>query len=346
MWGKRRNAKRTRAWGCKSAVKEALSKRRLATRKKWVAKVTRLKPRNVKRHLWPPSNKWSRNMREEKRDWVIGESNPFSKTPIERWEADIRATRLSRHLEEDGRSATREERSDLVKYSGLGDSAFEQAFSYYGVRDHARQKRRAELEEMVSDEQLGGIRRFCINAFCTTPEIVRAIRKGLSDIGADKRDSLNVLEPSAGSGRFLGLQPHPTAMKSKRTAVEPDPMTAGILKHLYPETKVHAGGSMIRGREYTIKSDPSIPVVPTLNREMREMAENLGPMPSAPREPFLTSGPKTSQRPGESGKRKGWCLRMDSYACPTGHAPASQNCQPRKFNGQRPLNACGTPLAS
>ena len=85
MWGKRRNAKRTRAWGCKSAVKEALSKRRPATRKKWVAKVTRLKPRNVKRHLWPPSNKWSRNMREEKRDWVIGESNPFSKTPIERW---------------------------------------------------------------------------------------------------------------------------------------------------------------------------------------------------------------------------------------------------------------------
>ena len=169
-------------------------------------------------------------------------------------------------------------------------------------------------------------------------EIVRAMRKGLSDMGADKLDSLYVLEPSAGSGRFLGLQPRHTAMKSKRTAVELDPMTADILKHLYPETKVYAAGfqdapipdnhfdiaissvpfgkvkvydpefnessrkfqtgpvhdynvdnpdrvlgkhsavgSMYRGREYTLKSDPSIPVVPTLNREMREMAENLGP---------------------------------------------------------------------
>ena len=95
--------------------------------------------------------------------------------------------------------------------------------------------------------------------------------------GADKLDSLNVLEPSAGSGRFPGLQPRRTTMKSERTAVELDPMTAGILKHFYPETKVHAGGSMYRGREYTVKSDPSKPVVPTLNREMREMAENLGP---------------------------------------------------------------------
>ena len=103
------------------------------------------------------------------------------------------------------------------------------------------------------------------------------MRKGLSDMGVDKLDSLNVLEPSAGSGRFLGLQPHHTAMRSNRTAVEPDPMTAGILKHPYPETKVYAAGSMYRGREYTVKSDPSIPVVPTLNREMREMAKDLGP---------------------------------------------------------------------
>ena len=36
-------------------------------------------------------------------------------------------------------------------------------------------------------------------------------------------------------------------------------------------------GSMYRSREYTLKSDPSIPVVPTLNREMREMAKDLGP---------------------------------------------------------------------
>ena len=242
MRGKRRKAKTTRAWGFSSTMKKAPSKPRPATRKKWVAKVTRLTFPDVKRRLQPPSNNRSRNMPEEKRDWVIGEGNPFPKTPIERWDANICVIRLSRQLEEEGRSATCEEQGDLAKYSGLGDSAFEQAFSYYGVRDHARQKRRAELEELVSDEQLEGIRRSRINAFYTTPEIVRAMRKGLSDMGPDKLDSLNVLEPSAGSGRFLGLQPRRTAMKSKRTAVELDPMTAGILKHLYPETEVYAAG--------------------------------------------------------------------------------------------------------
>ena len=173
---------------------------------------------------------------------MIGEGNPFPKTSIERWDANICVIKLSRQLEEEGRSATREEQRDLAKYSGLGDSAFEQAFSHCGARDPAWQKRRAELEELVSDEQLEGIRRSRINAFYTMPEIVRAMWKGLSDMGEDKLDSLNVLEPSAGSGRFLGLQPHHTAMKSNRTAVEPDPMTAGILKHPYPKTKVYAGG--------------------------------------------------------------------------------------------------------
>ena len=181
-------------------------------------------------------------MPEEKRDWVIGEGNPFPKTPIERWDANTRAIKLSRQLEEEGRSATCEEQRDLVKYSGFGDSALEQASSYYRARDPAWQKRRAELEELVSDEHLEGIRRSRIYAFYTTPEIVRAMYKGLSDMGVEKLDSLNVLEPSAGAGRFPGLQPHRTAMKSERTAVEPDPMTAGILKHPYPETKVYAGG--------------------------------------------------------------------------------------------------------
>ena len=242
MWGKRRNSKTTRAWRFKSTIKKAPSKRRPATRKKWVAKVTRLTFPDVKRHLRPPSNKGSRNMPEEKRDWVISEGDPFPKTPIERWDANICVIKLSRQLEKEGRSATREEQRDVAKYSGLGYSAFEQAFSHCGARDPAWQKRRAELEELVSDEQLEGIRRSRINTFYTTPEIVRGMRKGLSDMGVDKLDSLNVLEPSAGSDRFLGLRPRRTAMKSERTAVEPDPMTADILKHLYPETKVYTAG--------------------------------------------------------------------------------------------------------
>ena len=45
MWGKRRRAKRTKTWGFKSTIKKAPSKSRPASRKKWVAKVTRLTTR-------------------------------------------------------------------------------------------------------------------------------------------------------------------------------------------------------------------------------------------------------------------------------------------------------------
>ena len=45
MWIKRRKAKMTRTWGLKSTIKEAPSKPRPASRKKWVAKVTRLTTR-------------------------------------------------------------------------------------------------------------------------------------------------------------------------------------------------------------------------------------------------------------------------------------------------------------
>ena len=68
MWGKRRKAKMTKAWGFKSTIKKAPSKGRPATRKRWVARVTRLRPRNVKRHLRPPSKNASRNMPAKKGD--------------------------------------------------------------------------------------------------------------------------------------------------------------------------------------------------------------------------------------------------------------------------------------
>ena len=100
MWGKRRKAKTTRAWRFKSTMKKAPFKRRPATRKKWVARVTHLP--FPQRQALPQAaiNNRSRNMQEEKRDWVIGEGNLFPKTPIERWDANTRAIKLSRQLEE------------------------------------------------------------------------------------------------------------------------------------------------------------------------------------------------------------------------------------------------------
>ena len=178
----------------------------------------------------------------EGQDHVISARHEFPSTPIARWDANVAAIRLVNELEREKRRATPAEQRVLGQYSGFGDSAFESAFSGSRHIDPAWQRRKDELESLVAADDLEGIRRSRLNAFYTTPEVVKSMWSTLSGMGANKLENPKVLEPSAGSGRFLGLQPSGMAERSSRVAVELDPRTADILKHLYPETKVYKAG--------------------------------------------------------------------------------------------------------
>ena len=178
----------------------------------------------------------------ELRDHVITADDKFPDTPIARWDANIRAIRIIKQLREEKRPATPAEQQDLTLYSGFGDSAYEQAFRHYGASEPAWKRRRTEFEELLTKEEHEGIMRSRLNAFYTTPQIVKSMWSTLQGMGADKLRNPKILEPSAGSGRFLGLQPEDMAKRSSRTAVELDPMTADLLTNLYPETKVHSAG--------------------------------------------------------------------------------------------------------
>ena len=162
-------------------------------------------------------------------------------TPIPRWEANIAAIRIAKELESDGRRATPDEQRVLASYSGFGDSAFNQGFHSY-TRDEAWRRRGEELREVTTPEEYEAIEKSRLTAYYTTPEVVDAMWAGLRAMGADKLDNPTVLEPSAGSGRFLGMQPQVMAVKSNRTAVELDKLTGTILKHAYPDTKVINSG--------------------------------------------------------------------------------------------------------
>ena len=178
----------------------------------------------------------------EVQDHVIKPRHEFPESPIGRWDANIRALKLVKELEASRRRATPEEQRVLGEYSGFGDSAYEQAFRRGRAHDRAWQARREELESLVTPDEMEGIRRSRINAFYTTPEVVKSMWKTVGQMGADELENPKVLEPSVGSGRFLGLQPPEMAERSSRTAVELDPLTASIAKHTYPKTKVHAAG--------------------------------------------------------------------------------------------------------
>ena len=171
-------------------------------------------------------------------------------TPVERWNANIDAIRILRELERENRPATESEQQTLALYAGFGDSAFNDAFKTYSEADQRwmnddRRRwmhRGNELRELVSDEEYDTIFDSRINAFYTNPDIVRSMWRGLGEIGAGQLDRPVVLEPSAGSGRFLGLQPESLAERSRRIAVEKDQMTGKILRAAYPDTEVHITG--------------------------------------------------------------------------------------------------------
>ena len=169
-------------------------------------------------------------------DYVAGKDQ-LPETPIAKWDANIAAMRLLKELEAEGRLATPVEQQVLAKYSGFGDTAFEQGFSPY-VRDRAWKERADTLRELVSEEEYNAIKRSRLNAFYTTPAVVKAMWRGLEEMGADQIPNPKVLEPSAGSGRFLAYQPPEMAASSVRTAVELDNVTAGLLKAQFPNTTV------------------------------------------------------------------------------------------------------------
>ena len=170
-------------------------------------------------------------------DYAASGSGQLPGTPVARWNANIAAIRTLKELEAEGRPATPAEQAVLAKYSGFGDSAFEQGFGHYS-KEPAWEERKATLKELVSGEEYEAIEQSRLNAFYTSPEVVKTMWQGLEHLGADKIPNPKVLEPSAGSGRFLALQPPGMAARSERTAVELDNLTAGIAKHLYPNASV------------------------------------------------------------------------------------------------------------
>lgn len=178
------------------------------------------------------------------RDFIMdAETLAGSESPARRFDDNLEAIRLVKQLEKEDRTAAPEEQAILARYSGFGDAAFSGAFRrsrIAGDRD-IWTRRGEQLKELTTEDEYQAIERSRINAFYTTPEVVSAMWSGMERMGANSLPHPRVLEPSAGSGRFLGLQPAAMAARSRRTAVELDGLTGRILKHLYPNTEVYAG---------------------------------------------------------------------------------------------------------
>ena len=180
------------------------------------------------RVLSESEKKNTRNFRLER-----GQSNS-PKTDAQRYAANMEAIRVLKQLQEDGKDvATKEQQEILSKFTGWGGLG-----AYFNFRGDNRQEAYA-LKELLTEEEYADAELSRNSAYYTPEYIIDTlwdIAKKLGFRGG------NIAENSAGIGNILAHMPSDISERSNITATEPDAITSGILKYLYPDAVVHDTG--------------------------------------------------------------------------------------------------------
>lgn len=150
-----------------------------------------------------------------------------------KFKANIEAIRLLQTLDAEQRQATAEEQEVLSRYVGWG--GIPQAFDEKNA-DWAKEY--AELKSLLPADEYSEARASTLNAFYTSPTVIKAMYEALSNMGLSKG---NVLEPSCGVGNFMGLVPE-SMENIKMYGVELDSISGRIAQQLYQKNKIAVQG--------------------------------------------------------------------------------------------------------
>jgi N12 class adenine-specific DNA methylase len=170
------------------------------------------------------------------RDYRITDADEVGQGNLKtKFQNNLAAIRLLKQLQEQQRTGiSPEEKRILVRYCGWGALA-QKAFKYdYEFYDLQR-----ELRELLSEDEYDQASASTVNAHYTSPLVITALWRAATRLGIQAQS--RILEPAAGIGHFLGLQPDQIKSNS-RVAVELDTTSAAILALLYPDTTVRACG--------------------------------------------------------------------------------------------------------
>lgn len=170
-----------------------------------------------------------------------------------RFRANVDAIKLVKQLESEGRYATSEEQETLSKYVGWGGLS-----NAFGENRWNRETRKDEMvpksgwenefkelkglvdDGIITEQEYKDASASTKNAHYTSIEVIKGMYSGLSQLGFNGG---RMLEPSSGTGNFVGAMP--TDMSSKVnswTMVELDSITGLIAKYLYPNADVRIQG--------------------------------------------------------------------------------------------------------
>jgi len=153
--------------------------------------------------------------------------------PKAKFRANMDAIYLLKTLENEGRMATPEEQETLSRFVGWG--GISQAFD---AESREWSGEYAEVKAALTPEEYREARASTLNAFYTSPTVIKAMYEALGNMGLS---SGNVLEPSCGVGNFMGLVPE--SMNDLRMyGVELDSISGRIARQLYQKNEIAVQG--------------------------------------------------------------------------------------------------------
>lgn len=172
---------------------------------------------------------------DRKLDFHITDSNLGVGSNDDKLNNNMNAIRTLKVIENEGRLARQEEQEILSKYVGWGGLAHvfdEETNSTWAMTGYGKLKR------LLTDEEFRSARESTLNAHYTSPIIIEAIYDGLQMLGFKEG---NILEPSCGSGNFMGMLPDALS-GSKFYGVELDDLTGRIAGQLYQNADIEIDG--------------------------------------------------------------------------------------------------------
>ena len=169
----------------------------------------------------------------DRRNYRITDDNLGIGGAKEKFRNNLSAIRLLHDLQIENRLATLEEQETLAKYVGWGGLSMA-----FDGNNAAWANEYKELKAALSDEEYHAAMESTLTAFYTPPVVIKAMYEALDRLGFSQG---NILEPSCGTGNFLGLLPD-SMEKSKLHGIEIDPLSGRIAKQLYQKASIAIEG--------------------------------------------------------------------------------------------------------
>ena len=155
-------------------------------------------------------------------------------SPKQKFRANVDAILLLKELEREDRPATLEEQEVLSRFVGWGGIS-----AVFDEHNEAWKEEYQELLQALTPEEYEEARASTLNAFYTSPTVIRAMYEALENMGLKQG---NVLEPSCGVGNFMGMVPESMRDGLRMYGVELDSISGRLAKQLYQKNSISIQG--------------------------------------------------------------------------------------------------------